>query len=156
MTGDTEAITALLVRYATAVDTRDWDLFRACFTGDAVTDYESVGAWTNLGELSAFMEDAHVGFGDSNHMLTNVAVDVEGDTATARCYVHVVLTFLDAGAGWVDVVGRYDDTLVRNPSGWRIATRTFRVTRMVSGGRVPGGVAVTGGGPSGREGTGTG
>lgn len=28
-------ITVVLLRYATAIDTNDWELFRTCFTDDA-------------------------------------------------------------------------------------------------------------------------
>jgi hypothetical protein len=37
-------ITALLNRYARAVDTKDWDLYRSVFTHDAHIDYSSAGA----------------------------------------------------------------------------------------------------------------
>ena len=33
----------LITRYATAVDTKDWDLYRTVFTDDAVIDYTSAG-----------------------------------------------------------------------------------------------------------------
>ena len=34
----------LLYRYARAVDTKDWDLYRSVFTDDAHIDYSSAGA----------------------------------------------------------------------------------------------------------------
>jgi 3-phenylpropionate/cinnamic acid dioxygenase small subunit len=34
---DEREITALLTRYATGIDTRDWPLFEACFAEDART-----------------------------------------------------------------------------------------------------------------------
>ena len=37
-------ITALLSRYARAVDTKDWTLYRSVFTDDAFIDYSSAGA----------------------------------------------------------------------------------------------------------------
>ena len=37
-------ITALLYRYARAVDTKDWELYRSVFTDDAHIDYSSAGA----------------------------------------------------------------------------------------------------------------
>ena len=122
-----------MVRYAVAVDTRDWGMLRSCFTDDAVTDYEDVGAWTTAADMVSFMEAAHVGFGRSNHLLSNLSVSVDGDRATAHSYVHAVLMFLDTRAGWVEVVGSYDDVLVCTPDGWRIAIRTFGVTRMLAG-----------------------
>lgn len=134
MTGDVDAIGRVLVRYATAIDTRDWQLFRSCFVDDAACDYGDIGAFTGVAALTSFMEAAHAGFGATNHMLSNFAVDVDGDRATARSYVHVVLTFRDDTSAWIDSVGSYDDTLVRTSDGWRIATRTFRLTRTLSSG----------------------
>ncbi|SVE24716.1 uncharacterized protein METZ01_LOCUS477570, partial [marine metagenome] len=40
---DRLAIGDLLTRYATAVDRRDWDLYRTVFTSDAEIDYTSAG-----------------------------------------------------------------------------------------------------------------
>lgn len=40
---DEQAISALLYRYARAVDTKDWALYRSVFTDDAVIDYTSAG-----------------------------------------------------------------------------------------------------------------
>jgi len=36
---DHELITDVLVRYATGIDTKDWTLFRTCFTNDVSADY---------------------------------------------------------------------------------------------------------------------
>jgi 3-phenylpropionate/cinnamic acid dioxygenase small subunit len=33
----------LLTRYATAIDTKDWQLFETCFTADAFIDYTDAG-----------------------------------------------------------------------------------------------------------------
>jgi len=133
MNPDIEAIQDLLVRYATAIDTRDWELFRTCFSEDAVTDYGDVGSWTDVEGITAFMEKAHEPFGDTNHMLSNFVVEVDGDRAQATSYVHVVLALKGSVAGWVDSVGRYGDTLVRTPGGWRIAERRTRLTRTITG-----------------------
>ena len=38
---DELAIAALLNRYARAVDTKDWDLYRSVFTDDAHIDYSA-------------------------------------------------------------------------------------------------------------------
>lgn len=133
MTPDSDAIRALLVRYATAIDTRDWDLLRSCFTDDAVTDYGDIGRWTSVEGIAAFMQDSHAGLGATNHMISNIEVEVDGDEATARAYVHAVLATDGDPQSWIDSVGTYDDRLVRTPAGWRIAERTFRLTRMVFG-----------------------
>jgi SnoaL-like domain len=125
-------IELLLVRYATAIDTRDWDLFHRCFTDDATTDYEEVGSWSDLDGIVRFMKDAHIGFAATNHMMCNIVVEMEGAGARARSYVHAVLAFND-DPGWIDCVGTFRDELVLTTDGWRIARRTFRVTRLLTG-----------------------
>ena len=39
------AVTDVLVRYASGIDRRDWDLFRTCFTDDCEADYGEIGVW---------------------------------------------------------------------------------------------------------------
>jgi hypothetical protein len=41
---DEAEIAALLYRYARAVDSKDWELYRSVFTEDAHIDYSSAGA----------------------------------------------------------------------------------------------------------------
>jgi hypothetical protein len=73
--------------------------------------------------------------GPTYHRLTNFVVDVDGDTATARTYVHAVLMLTpDDGANWVDAVGHYDDELVRTDEGWRIRRRVTKTPRILTGG----------------------
>ena len=40
---DRIVIADLIVSYATAMDTQDWDLYRSCFTPDARTTMDRVG-----------------------------------------------------------------------------------------------------------------
>ena len=53
------AITDLLTRYATALDRRDFDLFRDCFTTDCAIDYGVIGAWQGVDAFTTFMEEVH-------------------------------------------------------------------------------------------------
>ena len=129
---DRADIEHLLVQYATGIDQRDWKLFRSCFTDDALGDYGDIGTFVGADRLTDFMIAAHRGFGSTNHMLSNFVIHVDGDQATARSYVHVVLAFAHDRGAWIDGVGTYEDTLVRTNSGWRIAQRTFRSTRSYS------------------------
>ena len=82
-------------------------------------------------QITAFMAAAHVPMRDTKHMMHNIVISMDGaDRATAVTYVHTVQA-LDAG-GWVDAVGQYDDEFVRTDDGWRIATRRFTLTRMLT------------------------
>ena len=53
MSTDREQITDLLIRYATALDTRDWHLFDSCFTEDAIADYGTLGGHNQGREANA-------------------------------------------------------------------------------------------------------
>lgn len=121
-------IQEVLVRYATGIDRRDWDLFRTCFTDDVVAAYDGVGEWHGVDEITAYMSAVHADLGHTLHRLSNMAVTVEGDTATARTYVDAVIMAAD-GASGVNPVGFYDDELVRSSDGWRIRRRTFTSVR---------------------------
>jgi 3-phenylpropionate/cinnamic acid dioxygenase small subunit len=124
---DRMAVTDVLVRYATAIDRRDWTLFETCFTEDCASDYgPAIGGWTDRADLTAFMVSAHANMGHTMHRMTNFVTAIDGDTATGRTYVHVILQ-LDRENPTVvyETFGFYDDKLVRAGDGWRIAERNF-------------------------------
>ena len=126
-------IADLMVRYATGIDTKDWELFRSCFTDDVVCDYGDIGQWNGVEEITAFMIEAHKAMPHTNHMMSNVVAKVTGDTATVRTYVHVVLVAGGDPPTVIDGVGSYDDGLVRTEGGWRIARRRFTQTSLKFG-----------------------
>lgn len=118
----------VLIRYATGIDRRDWDLFRSCFTLDCHADYGDIGVWESADAITDFMTTAHAELGHTLHRISNVVIDVDGvgvgARAVARCYVDGVLMALDGQSGF-SPVGFYDDELVLTAAGWRIARRTF-------------------------------
>ena len=86
---DRLAIGDLLTRYATAVDRRDWDLYRTVFTSDAEIDYTSAGGIAGtVDEVVEFLDSALSGFEMTQHLVSNVDTSVEGDTARV-CLDHV-------------------------------------------------------------------
>ena len=117
-------VAEVLVRYATGVDRRDWDLFRSCFTDDVHAEYEGIETWESVDAITAYMETAHAEMGHTLHRLSNMSITVDGDTATARSYVDAVLMAADNRTG-LNAIGYYDDELLRTASGWRIARRRF-------------------------------
>ncbi len=119
-------IAEVLVRYATGIDRRDWDLFRSCFTADCHADYPGIGTWESADAITDFMISAHADLGHTMHRISNMAVDVgeDGQSAVARCYVDATLMAPDGQSG-LNPHGFYDDELVRAADGWRIARRTF-------------------------------
>jgi 3-phenylpropionate/cinnamic acid dioxygenase small subunit len=122
---DEQEITALLTRYATGIDRRDWALFQTCFTDDARTDYGSFGQWNSAAQITAFMQQAHAGMGHTLHRLSNFVISAQGQSAIARSYVDALLMPGAAGGDVHRGIGFYDDELVKTEQGWRIRFRRF-------------------------------
>lgn len=125
---DQHDIAEVLIRYASGIDRRDWSRFRTCFTDDVAASYDGIGSWAGVDEITDFMIDAHLGLGSTLHRITNIDIDIDGDTASSRAYVDAVILTLDGSTG-VNTLGYYDDELVRTTDGWRIARRTFVAVR---------------------------
>lgn len=128
------AVSEVLVRYATGIDRRDWELFRSCFTDDCEVNYGTLPtgealAWNRSYDMAAWMETAHREMGHTLHRITNQRVEGGATTATARCYVDVLLMTPD-GELIMNGAGFYDDGLVLTADGWKIAQRTFTAVRM--------------------------
>ncbi|MEX3652922.1 MULTISPECIES: nuclear transport factor 2 family protein [Mycolicibacterium] len=113
-------ISALLYRYARAVDSKDWELYRSVFTEDAVIDYSSAGAV--VGARDDVVEWFAANFGVirwTMHYITNIEILESGaGTATVRAMFYNPMqlpgmTEMSACGGY------YHHQLVRTPDGWR-------------------------------------
>ena len=127
---DRLAIGDVLIRYATALDSRDWELLATCFTEDGVTDYQELGG-VNAGPeaIIATCRGALGGLDASQHLIANIVVAVEGDRAQASCYFQAQHVYSGAAGGDNFLVGgTYRDRLVRTADGWRIEHRTLEPT----------------------------
>jgi hypothetical protein len=122
---DEREIIALLTRYATGIDRRDWPLFQNCFTADARTDYGAFGRWNSAAQITVFMEQAHAALGLTLHRLSNFSIAAQGEGAVARSYVDALLMPGPAGGDVHRGIGYYDDELVKTAEGWRIKVRRF-------------------------------
>jgi hypothetical protein len=126
---DRDEIVALTIRYATAIDSEQYELLSTVFTADADLDYGEVGHWNSAAEITEFMDLAHRGAANTLHRMSNQVVAVDGDTATARTYVDALI--LGPEGSGVNAVGYYDDEVVRTADGWRISKRKFTSVRLV-------------------------
>lgn len=113
-------ISALLYRYARAVDSKDWELYRSVFTEDAQIDYSSAGAI--VGTRDDVVDWFAANFGVilwSMHYITNIEVlDTDGDAATVRAMFYNPMQ-LPGMAEMSACGGYYHHELVRTPDGWR-------------------------------------
>jgi 3-phenylpropionate/cinnamic acid dioxygenase small subunit len=123
---DERDVVAVAVRYATALDNRDWDLLRSCFTDDVHADY-GLASGTDLRGPDAIVDYMRPGIDiltGTQHYITNPVVSISGDRAESTCYVFAqhFLRGMEGGSKYL-VGGIYDDSLVRCPDGWKIARR---------------------------------
>lgn len=135
MDTDKTQIGEVLVRYATGIDQKDWALLRTCWADEIDVDYQQLGNFTDPSALTDVMRQVHENMGPTYHRIGNIAVDVDGDRATVRSYVHAVLMLRpDDAENWIDVIGHYDDVFVRTDAGWKIRQRSSHTARMLTGG----------------------
>jgi 3-phenylpropionate/cinnamic acid dioxygenase small subunit len=119
-----QAVTDVLVRYASGIDGRDWPLLRSCFTDDCEADYGDIGHWHGGDEITTWMAQTHHPLGPTLHRISNVVVRHEDGRIRSRCAVHAVIVMADRSAA-VHAYGLYDDVFVGADDDPRIARRRF-------------------------------
>jgi hypothetical protein len=116
---DEVAIAALLYRYARAVDTKDWELYRSVFTDDAYIDYSSAGAAAgSRDEVADWLSQGFTAIPMSMHYITNIECDIDGETARVRAMFYNPMQ-LPGMSELSYCGGYYHHELVRTPDGWR-------------------------------------
>jgi ketosteroid isomerase-like protein len=116
---DEADIARLLYRYARAVDTKHWELYRAVFTDDAVIDYSSAGAVVGSRDEVAEWFAANFGvISWSMHYVTNIESDITGDIAVVRAMFYNPMQ-LPGMSEPSYCGGYYHHELVRTADGWR-------------------------------------
>jgi SnoaL-like domain len=128
---DERSIIETLTNYATALDTRDWSLLRACFSEDCEADYGEFGKFRGPCEVAEYMRDAHAAVGPSLHRLSNFSVSDIGGQVHARTYVDAVLMSAHPGGPDRRGIGYYDDVMLRTSGGWKIARRKFTALKLL-------------------------
>lgn len=111
-------------RYATAVDTIDFDLLADAFTADAVLT-TSKGSRHGRDTVVDYYRTALAAPVDRRHFLVNQQVDVTG-AGEATVTSSFVYTYAGADTsilGW----GRYVDVVRIEDGTWRIASKTISV-----------------------------
>jgi len=125
---DRQEITNLLVRYAIALDTHDWDLLAACFTPDAAYRFAHAGEVEGCRAIETVCRQSLEPLDASQHLVGAAHVEVDGDHARSRCSFQAqhVRRGLADGPNYI-VAGTYLDELRRTEQGWRIELRELQV-----------------------------
>lgn len=117
------AIERRLFAIARAMDMRDWAALDAILLPDAVADL-GLGAIAGRDAIVTFIRSFLDECGPTQHMLGNIVVDVNGDTAVSRAYVD------DRHVGAADkahlsfaTLGEYRDQWRRIDGEWWLVRR---------------------------------
>ena len=120
---DRNEIIELTVRYNRAVDDQLAEEHAATYTEDGeFVRGENVDR--GRAEIADVIRNMSYGI---VHMTLNQIVEIDGDRATQFCYALLGERSADRAPGssrWL-TTGRYDDTLVRTPEGWRFQRRVW-------------------------------
>jgi ketosteroid isomerase-like protein len=118
--------------YCEAIDTKQLDRLVGVFSEDTVGDYRAVpgklligsrddllkNMWNNLGPGSFC--------GRTHHNVTNLRLEVDGDTAESWAHYYAVHEgALDYEGELYVMWGEYHDQWVRTDEGWRVKVRGY-------------------------------
>lgn len=123
---DRAEIVDVTVRYAWALDTKNFDALDDVFTPDARADLLEMLEGREA--IKARVRRALEPLDRTQHLLGNHRVDIDGDRATCSSYLQSqhVRRGTEGGPNFI-VAGQYEDTLVRTADGWRIEFRRLSV-----------------------------
>jgi hypothetical protein len=118
-------ITKLLLRYAHAVDRRDYDAIARCYWPDATDEHATFQG--NAIDYVAWLREVLPALAVSTHQFTNMLVDVESqNAASSETYCLNVSVFASADDSpdrLTTAMLRYLDRFERRDGEWRISER---------------------------------
>jgi len=123
---DKSSIRELLIRYAYAIDFRDWKSYEQIFTKDAIIDYTAFdGPRGSVQTAVEYLKKALTPFESTQHTISTILIDLQGDTAYTRSICQCPMVWRSGdGRSHVFFCGLwYKDKIVRTPTGWLIKER---------------------------------
>jgi len=130
---DRAAISDVVIRFASGLDSADWELYGATLADELFVDFrESTGmeprVWTRA-EWCAFAAEVLDGFEVRQHISSNHRITLNGDRAGCLSYMYAQ-HHLPGAPGGDDLLmrGWYDYELARTAAGWQIDRLTQHYT----------------------------
>lgn len=128
-----EAIKRVKARRCRAVDTKDWDLYRACHTVDAKSyvlgkdDAPVVGVEAMIETVSRVLEGVQ-----ANHHVHNPEIEILSDTTAKGIWAMEDVLFREEGGKVLcrHGYGHYHETYEKVDGRWLIASRRLVRTRL--------------------------
>lgn len=122
---DEIAVQQTLNRYTEACSRRDWGEVMATFLPDATWEIPGRGmVCRGHAEMQAVMAGFVAAMAYWVQLNSPAVITLEGDRARARSVIRETGKLLDRDEG-MEVIGFYNDDLVRTSNGWKFARRVF-------------------------------
>jgi hypothetical protein len=123
---DRLAIIDLIYRYCRSMDRLDREEGYAIWHEGATADYgPTIYRGSGRGFID-FVTDTHMTMEGQSHQISNIIIELDGDTATSESYVTAVLRRRrDAGLFEVTTRGRYLDEWAFREGRWGIVRRVY-------------------------------
>ena len=129
---DQSNISAVINKYCTAIDLRDWDLLASCFAEDLVADFRSFGSREIVKGRDAWIDVVRGtvgGLDATQHLTSNHVYELNGDDANFTAYVQAVHVLANEfGDSEYTIGGYYECALSRREDDWVIANYSLNVT----------------------------
>ena len=121
---DYREIEAVLIRYASALDKKQYERLSEVFIPEGTANYIGLAECKGLDSIIKLVSGVLDQCGHTQHLLGNIQIDIQGDRATASCYLQAIHVGLGDYSDQVLMVwGEYKDQLVKTAAGWRISYR---------------------------------
>jgi uncharacterized protein (TIGR02246 family) len=111
-----------LIAFAHALDAGDWAGYGALYTEDGSFEVPGVFRLAGREALVGGTTKALGAYEGTWHLSSNHAIDVDGDRATTRSYLHGVHRLQGGRSHHADGAGWYDCTLVKVDGRWLFDT----------------------------------
>jgi len=119
---DERDIERALIRLARAMDDRDWGQVSDIIGEDATGDL-GTGTLNGSAAIIELVRSYLDNCGATQHLLGNILVDVSGDHATSRAYVHDLHLSSRSPELTFHTLGDYHDRWERRSGEWRLVER---------------------------------
>jgi hypothetical protein len=120
-----QEITEVIYLYCRAMDEIDRKLGLTIWHPDGTADYGVIFTGTGA-EFIEWVSGVHETMTDTSHQVTNILIEIDGDTAKSECYVTAALRMQIDGVLSDQIVrGRYVDRWSRREQRWALDHRQY-------------------------------
>lgn len=117
---DRAAIQDVMLKYVSAVDDRDFDRYRSCFTSDVEIIGFAPEVLRGTAAVIDFVKPAMAPFGASQHLIGPSLITIDGDAAHARTEVQATQCFKEPEGRTLTLWASYETDFVRVGGEWKI------------------------------------